>query len=199
MGGRLAGMEISYKLTEAEFVRGARLERKASSRSSLKTALFWMSIMAGLMILFASIRPRNQAPVTSYAAIFRSAQPSPTTPAEKTASFLQQVGPFLVIAGLWILLVKGLVPLRLRYLYRKDPRMQAHFVVELTTDSISTYNAAGTSSRSAWNVYDGWCEGEGIIVLMFRSGTYSIMSLAGLSPLQQDEVRGILAAALPRK
>ena len=46
-------MEFSYKLTEDEFIRGARLERKASSRSSLKTALFWMSIMAGLMILFA--------------------------------------------------------------------------------------------------------------------------------------------------
>lgn len=193
-------MEFSYKLTEAEFLRGARLERKASSRSSLKTALFWMSIMAGLMILFASIRSRNpQAPVTSSAAIFRSAQPNPATPGDKTAATLQQVGPFLVIAGLWILLVKGLVPLRLRYLYRKDPRMQAHFVVELTQDSISTYNAAGTSSRSAWNVYDGWSEGEGIVVLMFHSGAYSIMSLAGLSPLQQDEVRGILTAALPRK
>jgi hypothetical protein len=193
-------MEFSYKLTEAEFMSGARLERKSSSRASLKTALFWMSIMAGLMILFASIRPRNhQASVANSAAVVRSVQPSPTTPAGKTAVLLQQVGPFLVIAGLWILLVKGLVPLRLRYLYRKDPRMQAHFVVELTQDSISTYNAAGTSSRSAWNVYGGWCEDEGIVVLMFHSGAYSIMSLAGLSPLQQDEVRGILSAALPRK
>lgn len=193
-------MEISYKLTEAEFIRGARLERKASSRSSLKTALFWMAIMAGLMILFAVIRSRNpQAPDTTSAAVFRTAQPSPTTPADKTAAFLQQVGPFLVIAGLWILIVRGLVPLRLRYLYRKDPRMQAHFVVELTRDSISTYNAAGTSSRSAWNVYDGWCESGGIVVLLFHSGAYSIMSLAGLSPLQQDELRAILTAALPRK
>ncbi len=193
-------MEISYKLTEEEFVRGARLERKASSRSSLKSALFWMSIMAALMILFAAIRPRNHEASTANAAtIFMSAQPGPTTSVTKTAGILQQVGPFLVIAGLWILLVMGLVPLRLRYLYRKDPRMQAHFVVELTSDSISTYNAAGTSSRSAWNVYDAWCEGEGIVVLMFHSGAYSIMSLAGLSPLQQDELRGILTAALPRK
>ena len=193
-------MEFSYKLTEDEFIRGVRLERKASSRSSLKTALFWMSIMAGLMILFAAIRPRDrQTPDTTSAAVLSSAQPSPMTPAGKTAVLLQQVGPFLVIAGLWILLVKGLIPLRLRYLYRKDPRMQAFFVVELTGDSISTYNAAGTSSRSAWNVYDGWCECGGIIVLIFHSGAYSIMSLAGLSPFQQDEVRGILTAALPRK
>jgi len=199
MGATLAGMEFSYKLTEAEFLRGARLERKSSSRSSLKTALFWMSIMAGLMILFAAIRSRNHQLPDSTAAVFRSAQTSSTTPAGKTADLLQEVGPFLVIAGLWILLVKGLVPLRLRYLYRKDPRMQSHFVVELTGDSISTYNAAGTSSRSAWNVYDGWCEGEGIVVLMFHSGAYSIMSLAGLTPLQQSEVRGILTAALPRK
>ena len=104
-----------------------------------------------------------------------------------------------MIAGLWILLVKGLVPLRLRYLYRKDPRMQAYFVVELTGDSISTYNAAGTSSRSAWNVYDGWCECEGIIVLMFHSGAYSILSLTGLSNLQRDELRSILTDALARR
>jgi hypothetical protein len=200
MDGRLAAMEISFKLTEDEFVRGARLERKASSRSSLKTALFWMSIMAGLMLLYAYLRPSDsRATESASASTIRTASQSLSTPVSQPGTLFQQVGPFLVIAGIWILIVMGLVPLRLRYLYRKDPRMQGQFTVEMTSDFISTDNTAGTFSKSAWNVYDGWCEGKGIVVLMSHSGAYSVMSLAGLTQGQQNEVRSILSASIPRK
>jgi hypothetical protein len=119
--------------------------------------------------------------------------------ANTTSGFLDRFGPFLVIGGLWILIVTGLVPMRLRYLYRKDPRMHGQFAVSLTQDSISTENTAGTTSKCSWNVYDYWCEGKNVIVLMFHSGTYSILSLAGLSQPQRSELRSILNAALPKK
>jgi hypothetical protein len=193
-------VEIRFQLTEDEFVRGARLGRKASSRSSLKTALFWMTIMAGLMVLYAYLRPSDsQAPEPIHAATFQAAVPVLSTSVTQPGTLFQQVGPFLVIAGLWILIVMGLVPLRLRYLYRKDPRMHGQFTVEMTTDFLSMDNTAGTSSKSAWNVYEGWCESKGLVVLTSHSGAYSILSLAGLSAGQQSEVRGILGAALPRK
>jgi len=89
--------------------------------------------------------------------------------------------------------------MRLRYLYRRDPRMQGQFTVNISRDSISTENTAGTTSTSAWNVYDYWCEGKGVIVLMFNSGTYSVLSLAGLSEPQRGDLRGILSAALPKR
>jgi hypothetical protein len=193
-------MEISYKLTEDEFVRGARLERKASSRSRLKSALFWMTIMAGLMVLYAYLRPSDPQRVEPiHAATLKAVGQGLSTPDSEPATLFQQVGPCLVIAGIWILIVMGLVPMRLRYLYRKDPRMHGQFTVEMTSDFISTNNTAGTFSKSAWNIYDGWCESKGIVVLMCHSGAYSVMSLAGLSQGQQNEVRTILSAALARK
>jgi hypothetical protein len=197
-------MEFSYKVSEADFRQAWRLERKASSRSSLKTAAFWISIMLGLLLLYKFIQPGGQQAVASsplfvaQASLNQSPDRLPG-PVSTVSDSLERVGPFLVLAGVWILVVTTLVPMRLRYLYRRDPRMQAQFTVNITPDAISTENSAGTTSHSAWNVYEYWCEGKDIIVLMFHSGTYSILNLAGLSSLQRDELRGILAAALARR
>jgi len=38
-----------------------------------------------------------------------------------------------------------------------------------------------------------------VIVLMFFSGSYSILSLAGLSELQRGELRSILGASLRKR
>jgi hypothetical protein len=193
-------MEFSYTVSEAEYLRAWKLERKASSRSSLKTAVFWISIMIGLLLLYRFIQPRQQQANLSHAQPVPHASVTqvnyPDTP---TPGIMEKAGPFLVLAGLWILIVTGLVPMRLRHIYRKDPRMQGQFTVNLTPESISTENSVGTLSRSGWNVYNYWCEGKGIIVLMFHSGTYSILSLAGLSAVQQDELRRTLKAALKKK
>src|ERR1035441_2138614 len=56
--GRLAGMDFSFKVTESEFSEAWRVERKASSRSSLKTAIFWISIMLGLLMLYRVMQPK---------------------------------------------------------------------------------------------------------------------------------------------
>jgi hypothetical protein len=104
-----------------------------------------------------------------------------------------------VLAGLWIIIVTGLVPMRLKHRYRKDPRMHAKFTVDITPNFIFTHNSAGTTSKSGWNVYDYWSEGKNVIVLMFFSGSYSILSLAGLSELQRGELRGILGASLRKR
>jgi len=51
-------MEFSYKLTEDDFIRGVRLERKALPIEP-QDALFWMSIMGGLMILLPQFGRRS--------------------------------------------------------------------------------------------------------------------------------------------
>jgi hypothetical protein len=77
--------------------------------------------------------------------------------------------------------------------------MQGQFAVSVTPAGISTDNSAGTSANTGWNVYDYWAEGKRVIILTFHSGSYAILSLAGLSPLQQGELRGILGSALPKR
>ena len=194
-------MEFSFKVTESEFREAWRIERKASSRSSLKTAVFWISIMLGLLLLYRVMQPKplpagnaNLNAVAAQAALLEHASESSAKPGA-----LEKAGPFLVLAGLWVLIVTVLVPMRLKFLYRKDPRMQGQFMVKVTADGISTDNSAGTSAKTGWNVYDYWSEGKSVIVLMFHSGSYAILSLAGLSPLQRGELRGILGSALPKR
>ena len=77
--------------------------------------------------------------------------------------------------------------------------MQGEFAVKITTDSIYTENTAGISSKTGWNIYDSWREGKGLILLVFHSGAYFLISLAALSEVQQNELRGILSSALPKK
>lgn len=193
-------MEFSFKVSEKEFRQAWKLERKASSRSSVKTAAFWILIMLGLLLLYRLILPSGRvAGMSDQTAVTRAllGQSANNETPEPTA--LARVGPFLVIAGLWFLLVGAMVPLRLRHLYRKDPRMQGDFTVNLTLDWITTENTAGTAWRANWNVYDFWCEGKGIIVLIFHSGSYTILSLAGLAEPQREELRSILTYALKKK
>ena len=186
-------MEFSFKISESEFRRGWHLERKASSRSSLKTGAFWILIMLGLLLLFRTLQTGGHlSGFPSRQAIARSVTVRPVSNTAPTPTNLQRVGPFLVIGGIWILIVGGMVPIRLRHLYRKDPRMQGQFTVNVTPETISTENSAGTMSKCTWNVYDYWCEGKDLIVLMFHSGSYSVLSLAGLTETQRGELRGIL-------
>jgi hypothetical protein len=200
VGDRLAGMEFSYIVSEADFRQAWRLERRTSSRSSFKTAAFWISIMICLLMLYKAIQPnRQQSPASSHLSVSQTSVNQPAGQVTTLSDSLQRVGPFLVIAGVWIIVVTGLVPMRLRYLYRRDPRMKGQFTVKITPNYITTENTAGTSSRSAWNVYEYWCEGKNVIVLMFHSGAYSILSLGGLSSPQRDELRSILTAALARR
>jgi hypothetical protein len=193
-------MEFSYKISESEFRRAWRLERKASSRSSLKTAVFWILIMLGLLLLYRMMQPDQHPPgLSAQQPASRPALIVPAIDVPVESTNLERFGPFLVLAGIWILIVGGLVPMRLHRLYRKDPRMQGQFTVNITPDAIFTENTAGTTSNCAWNVYDYWCEGKNVIVLTFHSGSYSILSLAGLSEAQQGELRGILSAVLKKK
>ena len=193
-------MEFSFTVSDAEFRRSWRVARKASSRSSARTAVFWISIMTGMMLLFRYVQPgSHQTAVSYHSAVLHPSAAGAANSIVTLSTFSERVGPFLVLAGVWILVVGGLVPLRLHYMYRKDPRMLGQFNVNITRDSITTETSVGTFSKSAWNVYDYWSEEKGVIVLMFHSGAYSIVSLAGLSEARRDELRAILSAALPKR
>ncbi|HZL50851.1 MAG TPA: YcxB family protein, partial [Terracidiphilus sp.] len=183
-----------------EFRRSWRLARKAPSRSSVKTGAFWIFIMTGMMLLYRYVQPSNHQSAGAYHLVFsRSSFVAAANRVASLSTFSERVGPFLVLAGVWVLVVGGLVPLRLHYMYRKDPRMLGQFSVNITRDSITTETSMGTLSKSSWNVYDYWSEEKGVIILIFHSGAYSIVSLAGLSEAQRDELRAILSAAIPKR
>jgi hypothetical protein len=82
--------------------------------------------------------------------------------------------------------------------YRKDPSIQAETTVKITPESVSIQNTAGVFWKYGWNVCDLWREENNLVIFVFRSGTFCISNLTGLSDMQRDELRGILSMALPK-
>jgi hypothetical protein len=105
--------------------------------------------------------------------------------------------------GLMVLFLFGFLwiylPYRVRRRYRKDPSQQGEIVVQLSPEGVSEKSSMGSSTSRAWIVCSYWRESDLVIVLMTQSGIYFIFPKACLSTAQQDELRGILTAALPKK
>ena len=193
-------MEFSFRVTEKDYLAAWKLRMKASRSNVRKTVLFWVFILVCLTMLWVIVQRKAQLLSQEQ----QQAVPSqPVSAADKAVSpshaLLVNVGPFALIAAVWVLLLLNLGPKGIRRMYRKDPTMQGEFTVNITHDSISTQNTAGTSSKSQWSIYSYWREGTGIIVLFLLNGAYFVLSLAGLSDAQRDELRGILATALQKK
>ncbi|HUX45164.1 MAG TPA: hypothetical protein VMV57_10475 [Terracidiphilus sp.] len=180
-------MEFSYRITEADYVSAWRLRCKAASPSSiLKTILFWIFILFCLVLLWMVLLQDARSPTDS--------------------SFPSSVGswgnpfPLVVSVALVIFLrFAYYAPRQVRGLYKKDPVMHGQFTVNITPDFISMRSTAGFSAQSAWSILDFWREGKDLLLVVFHSGAYYTISLAGLSEPQRTELRSILAAALPKK
>jgi len=162
--------------------------------------MFWLFILACLMLLFSVWQKSAQRPNAPDAPIADQTSIAETPNSTPTArAVLENVGPFLLLIGIWILTLVWFIPMRLRRIYRRDPFMQGEFTVDITPVSISIRNTAGTTSQTGWNVYERWREGKGLIVLTLHSGGCFAMNIASLSDVQRDELRGILSVALPKR
>jgi len=187
-------MELSYTISKAEYLRAYKLYRKHSLRSwIMRLFWFWCFLFICLMLLWVIVqRSSNQATIAQHPAV-ESVAP---VPAKTDYAGIAQA---VVIAGAWIFVVFILPKMRLSWMYRRDPSMQGQFTVNITSDSISVQNTAGTSSRTGWNVYDYWRERKNVIALVLRSGAFLPLSTASLSEAQRAELRSTLTVALPKK
>jgi hypothetical protein len=193
-------MEFTFKISEAEFLSAWKLRRGSSRASVRRTVLFWVFIFLCLVLLWTVVgKGKRPTGTSSQPTATQSSAVQSTKRVSLTHALLVNTGPFFLLLAVWAFLLVQLGPNTARRMYRKDPAMQGQFTVNITPESISTQNTAGTSSKSGWNVYAFWLEGKDVIVLMFHSGACFILGLAGLSAMQRDELRGILAMALPKK
>ncbi|MGA3343352.1 MAG: YcxB family protein [Terracidiphilus sp.] len=189
-------MEFSYRISEADYLRAARLKFKEAFRLGRigKIAMIWVVIIAGLVCAVGMVQIYSHRPPSNEQEIVETAPAEPLT-----NRLIENVVPVIVILGVMAFVLSGRVPMGLRSIYRKDPSMQGQFTVKITPDSILIENTAGTTFRAGWNIYERWSEERSLIVLVLHSGAYFMISKAGLSDPQQNELRGILTAALPKK
>jgi hypothetical protein len=184
-------VEFSYRISEEEYLNAEKPNSK--SGAVIKTILFWLIVLAFLMLVITAFQHfLHPAPIAQH----------PTTPHAgshfSVAEFFGDSWPLDVILVVWVL-ISALSPKFQRRRYRKDPAMKGQFTVSLTLESISVHNSVGTFSQSGWDSYFTWYEAKGVIVLFSRSATRLLIGLAGLSDAQQNELRGILTSAIPRK
>jgi hypothetical protein len=186
-------MEFSYRISEEEYLRVFR--PKLKMQGLIVMILFWVIFAAILMLVITAIQHfAQEAQIAQLQAVHR------VWSRYNFSELFLDIGFLLLMVGLWVS-HSVVIPKFRRFGYRKDPAMQGEFTVNLKPDLITIQNSVGTFYRSGWNVFFGWHETRGMIVLMSSLATpiSVLISMAGLTNTQQDELRGILTAALPKK
>lgn len=197
-------MQFSYNVSEEQYRRAVKLRLRRSSGPRLfKIAMFWVFVLVCLLMLWTVVTRNAGTPANSNSTQ-SSDQGSDTTetsspPASAGHAFLINVAPFLLIGGIWVFMLVRLVPAKLGKLYRKDPSMQGTYTLDVTPACLTIHNSAGLTSNMSWNLYESWLESKDLITLQMKSTALFLISLAGLSEPQRDELRSILTSVLPKK
>jgi hypothetical protein len=181
-------MEFSYTVSESDYLAAWKLRRAPGLSKTLKTVMFWVFILVCLMVLWGFVTRTNATqPVV---------EPEPAN-SDPVHALIVNVLPFVLILCIWVFMLIQLGPQTIRRLYRKDPLMKGVFTVKVTPESFAITNTAGFSSESRWSLYQSWREGKKVIALLMPTGGCSVLVLSDLSEPQRNELRGLLASALP--
>lgn len=197
-------MQFSYKVSEEDYRRALQLRvARGIALNPRKLALFWVFVLICLVLLWTIVQPKSRSGnPSSQPAVTEMEPPSPAAnphPKPMLHALIVNLGPFLLILALWMVMLGKSNSSRPAHLYHRDPAMQGTYTLDVTPAAISMENTSGTSSKSVWNMYEYWREGNGVVILVMRSTAYFIISLAGLSEAQRNELRSILASLLPKK
>ncbi len=199
-------MKFSYGISEADYLKAWKVRSKVNSGPKVvKVVMFWVFILVALLVLWMVVQKNahSAAPQTTtddVASVDDSSSTlSPLAPKSKVNQLVINVGPFVLIAGLWIWMLARMGPAKMRKFYRSDPGMKGRYTVEVMPEFIAIENTAGFSSRSSWNIYECWIESKDLVILVMRSQAHFIVGLSELSQGQRDELRTILSTALAKK
>ncbi len=107
--------------------------------------------------------------------------------------------PFDILAFCWVIILKIYVPFMVRRHFRKVMDHHGENFVHLSPEGVSEKSSMGSNSSYPWTVCSHWRESKKVIVILLQSGIYFLFPKACLSTAQQNELRGILTAALPKK
>ncbi len=146
----------------------------------------------------ASVLGREQKQAPSNAEIeTNSAAASQTAPVGR--ALIVQVTPLALIVAVWGAIYFLWIPFLQRRMYRRDQNLHGISTVTLDTKSFVSASTTGASFQCPWSVFHSWHEKQGIVLLRYPNGTFAILNIAGLSDMDQRELREILAEVLPTK
>jgi hypothetical protein len=94
---------------------------------------------------------------------------------------------------------KMYIPYLVRRIYRTSLNQQGETANELTPKGISKKSSEGSLLYFPWAVCKRWRESRRVIIVVAEFGICLVYPKACLTTEQQNELRGILSAALPKK
>ena len=106
---------------------------------------------------------------------------------------------FLITFGLWSVAMFLYPWWKAVHYYRKSPMRDRIITASVTSEHIELKFEDIASSCTQWSFYKYWQEGKNTFVMALRSGGFQFFPKTGLNEAQRVELRGILAAVLPKK
>jgi hypothetical protein len=192
-------MEFTYKISEEDYLRACTI--KVTPLPSQK--LWWPKhVYRSLLFLCVFSALASGLAVGSREMSFSvSAVPPPSW--GKVCA--EAVTPSIIISWIYFVIL-GLVH---RFIlrrssaqvehYRSDPSCQCETTLTITSEEVFFRCGDGCLTRSGWNIYNEWIENGHILLLVTRARARRIVNLGGLSEAERQELRGILAVALPKR
>ena len=160
-------MQISYELSERDFVEGSRIHRDRTAFSRWSRRVFIaIIILAGCAFCVTVIMD----------------------PAERTPSTLL---PMCVLVVFWIAIVWRFPQWSMRRQFRKQPAAHGPRAVTLGPDG-AHWRWDGGSADVAWKNYIRWIEGTNQILLYTSPACFGVLPTRGLQPAQLAELRDVL-------
>ncbi len=194
-------MEFSFQISERDYLRGQRMAIKSRSRGALRTIFFWAFIVICLMVVFAIVTKSRQPPTNPANETYDvSPSDAPAPPAAPLGrALIENLGPLVLVIGVWCGLLFFWIPYAARQQYRKDPNQHGLMTVTVDRERFILRSTAGCSTEALWRNFRWWQEKNEMIVLSYPSGAFQFLNVAGLPEVERQELRGILAEVLTQK
>jgi hypothetical protein len=188
-------MEFTYKLTEDDYVRAARVKVERSGPrlwlkvlSRLNSAFFfvglWIAVAAGRILERFEISRNKLENLAAGQLMFSSILPT------LLLSWLIML--VFQMATYWPKLKAR------REQYRRNAGCHVETSVTASSQSIA-FRSETCSSESKWTCYAGWAMQDGILILANHGGVRQILKVEGLEQNQRSELMQILAAAISKR
>lgn len=173
MFGTIYRMQVTYELTQRDFIDAVRAHRNRSAfrkwfRRTFASIAF---VLAGVGLLQFGFHPDNQT--------------------------LSNFAPLFVLAAVWAALTWGTPWLLARRLFVKQPSLQGPRTMTLDTAGVHLRWSGGTSDF-VWNNFTRQLEGKNQFLLYTSPILFTIVPKRALTDEQLSEFRAILAQSVPK-
>ncbi|MGO9317505.1 MAG: hypothetical protein ACLPXT_04030 [Terracidiphilus sp.] len=178
-------MEFTTRITEQDYLMAYRLRTKSTSTTICFIIIYAFAALVAMRIISAFV--------------VKYQNPQDLSAAQDFVAISINLMPILILTFFLTLFYYVFIPFNLRKKYRKTVHYREGIVQKLSTEGISETTSVGSFVSYSWSFCDYWRESRAVFVLILQSGIYFTYPKACLSAEQQNELRVILAAALPKK